>query len=251
MIRRVYLWIELFLVFFAVPGLFALIVDPLDRADGAFAALGLGAINAMERPTALLMPALILFCLATLAWLLLDRSFDNRRLWGWAATKREAPRMGLTACGLMVFLTLFATLLNPWTDVLTVTAPDGSSGTALFRLPREAPVLVPLILVFYPIFSCYLQEIAYRAFFFHRYARILPWRWGMIGVNAVAFMWLHIVFWHWMALALTLPAGVLFAWTYDRTRSTLAVTLEHGLLGWWAFVVGLGWFVFTGSIGAS
>ena len=51
------------------------------------------------------------------------------------------------------------------------------------------------------------------------------------------------------ALLLTLPGGVLFAWTYDRTRSTLAVTLEHALFGWWAFFIGLGYFVFAGAIG--
>jgi hypothetical protein len=42
---------------------------------------------------------------------------------------------------------------------------------------------------------------------------------------------------------------VLFAWTYDRTRSTLAVTIEHAIYGWWVFFTGLGWFVYAGSIG--
>lgn len=37
-------------------------------------------------------------------------------------------------------------------------------------------------------------------------------------------------------------AGVLFAWTYERTRSTLAVSVEHALFGCWMFTVGLGSF---------
>ena len=46
------------------------------------------------------------------------------------------------------------------------------------------------------------------------------------------------------ALLLTLPGGALFAWTYLRTKSTLAAGMEHALYGFWAFFVGLGWFVF-------
>ena len=196
------------------------------------------------------MPALILFFVMILVWLLLDRGFDRRRRWGWRETRQEAGRLGLTACAMMVVMTLIGVGFHGLTDVLRVVMPDGKATNALFRLPRELPILVPLILIFYPLVSVYPQEVTHRAFFFHRYRAILPGRWSMIAVNTLAFMWLHAPFWHRMAFALTLPAGVLFAYTYDRTRSTLAVTLEHGLLGWWAFVVGLGWFVFTGSIGS-
>ncbi|MEM7623241.1 MAG: CPBP family glutamic-type intramembrane protease, partial [Planctomycetota bacterium] len=135
-----------------------------------------------------------------------------------------------------------------FTGVLDITTRDGRETSAFLRLPREVPIAVVFILIGYPWFSVYPQEVVCRPFFFWRYAAILPRPWQMVAVNSVAFAWIHAPFLHWMALALTLPGGVLFAMTYHRTRSTLAVTIEHGLMGWWAFVVGLGWFVFTGSV---
>jgi hypothetical protein len=50
---------------------------------------------------------------------------------------------------------------------------------------------------------------------------------------------------------MTIPAGVLFAWTYLRTRSALASGFEHAIYGIWTFATGLGWFVFTGNANVS
>ena len=242
---KTYLWVEMLSLFVLVPGVFAMIVHP-DRAfAGLFEAVGVGWVNGIPSPVRLLMPALLIFTIWITAWLLLDPSFKKRQLWDWPAAKKELPRIiGVFLPGAAVMLG-FGWLLASYTGVMTV-----GDGSAFLRLPREMPMAVVMILIFYPWFSAYPQEITHRAFFFHRYRRILPGRWSMIWVNAAVFAWLHAPFWHWMALAITLPGGVLFAWTYDRSRSTLAAGLEHGLYGWWAFVVGLGWFVFTGSIGS-
>ena len=245
--RIVYLWCEMLALFFGVPAFFALLVDPQRRAEPVFRALGLEFLNAIERPTRLLMPALMLFTVICVTWLLLDKTFTKRQLWNFKPAMREMPRiLGLFAVGAAVMVGV-AVGLDRYTDVLTI-RQDGVETTALFRLPREVPIIAVLIFFFYPWFSAYPQEITHRAFFFHRYRRIFPTRASMICANSIAFMWVHVPFWHWMALALTLPGGVLFAWTYERSKSTLAATIEHWLYGWWAFVVGLGWFVFTGSI---
>jgi membrane protease YdiL (CAAX protease family) len=65
----------------------------------------------------------------------------------------------------------------------------------------------------------------------------------------VAFGLAHIVFANWTAPLMTTVMGVLFALTYARTGSTLQASLEHGIWGWFAFTVGLGWYVFSGAIG--
>lgn len=254
--RALYLWAELFALFFAVPALLAMIVHPTARFAPLFDALGLDPLNDIGAPTRLLMPALMLFFVAVTAFLLLDPSFNKQHLWGWAALKRALP--GIVrgfALAAAVMLTI-AWGLAAFTDVMTIpaqgptpTAPAAPERSAFLMLLRERPEALALILLVYPPLSVYPQEVTHRAFFFHRYRPILPSRHAMIAVNALAFMWLHAPFWNWVALALTLPGGVIFALRYERSASTLAATLEHGLYGWWAFLVGLGWFVFTGSIG--
>ena len=238
-------WAELVAVFFAIPAIFAAYVDPQRRFDPVFSAIGLDALLAEDfRRAGVLMPGIIVFSLIILLALILDRSFPRRAFWNWRATKAEFQRIVVTfALGAVAMLGA-AWSLAAFTDIMT--RPDGVS--AFLFLPREMPHILFLIAIGYPWFSCYPQEITHRAFFFHRYRAILPGRWSMIAVNAVAFCWLHAPFWHPIALLITLPGGVLFAWTYDRTKSTLAVTLEHAAFGWWAFATGLGYFVFAGSL---
>ncbi len=239
-------WAEMLGLFFGVPAVIAAFVDPARRFDGWFRAVGLGGVLDLGWPRArVLMPALAIFTLVILGWLLLDRSFPKRNLWNGRETRAEMRRiLGLFAVGAALLFGL-AFVLDGFTPYLR--RADGAS--AFLWLPMNAPWALVFIAIGYPWFSCYPQEITHRAFFFHRYRPIVPGRWAMIGVNAVAFCWLHAPFWNAIALALTLPAGVLFAWTYDRTRSTLAVTVEHALYGWWVFFTGLGWFVYAGSLG--
>jgi len=239
-------WAELFLVFFFIPAAFAAYVDPHRRFDPLFESLGLGALldPGMPRPRVLL-PAIVLFSAVILVALLFDRTFPKRELWRFKAALRETPRILATFLAGGASMLGVAWLLAEFTTILT--RADGSS--SFLYLPRNAPIVLVFIALGYPWLSCYPQEVTHRAFFFHRYRAILPGRWRMIAVNAVAFSWLHAPFWNAIALLITLIGGVLFAWTYDRTKSTLAVTIEHALFGWWAFAIGLGYFVFAGSIG--
>lgn len=235
-------WAEMLGFFFVLPGVVALVVDPARRAEGAYRAVGLGFLFDLPFPAQrLLMPLLLLFTIGVVVWLLLDRSFDKRRLWDAAGLRRELRRMTLLFIPGAILMLAVAWNLDRFGDM-----PDGFQFLGLLR---RAPIILLIIAVFYPWLSAYPQEITHRAFFFHRYAPILRSTPAMIAVNALAFMWLHAPFWSPEALLLTLPGGVLFAWTYSRSRSTLATTVEHAAYGWWAFFVGLGWFVFTGSIG--
>ncbi len=262
--RRVWLWGEMMLLYFVVPAVIALLIDPNGWANRALGAVGLASpLELPVRSRAVVFPALFAFTALTLTWLLLDRSFDRRRLWNWRGARGDLPRVFL--------LWLAGVLLTFWLAVLAMDhlrhmLPPGRDDL-LFSFPRRSPLGWTIVMLAYPVLSAYLQEITHRAFWFHRYGRLfgLPTAptptptpaplgrggWTAVAVNAVAFMWLHVVMWNWVALALTLPGGILFAWTYLRTRSTLAAGLEHALYGNWLFTVGLGWFLFTGSVGAS
>lgn len=116
----------------------------------------------------------------------------------------------------------------------------------LFALAAERPGKWLKIMVLYPFTSVLAQELVYRVFFFHRYGPLFSNRWVLIGANALAFGFGHILFRNWIAIIATVIGGALFAWRYERTRSFWAVWIEHTLWGWLMFTVGLGPFFFTG-----
>lgn len=116
----------------------------------------------------------------------------------------------------------------------------------LFALAAERPGKWLKIMTLYPFTSVLAQELVYRVFFFHRYGPLFPNRWILIGANALAFGFAHILFRNWIAVVATVLGGALFAWRYERTRSFWAVWAEHTLWGWLVFTVGLGIYFFTG-----
>lgn len=247
--RRALRWGEMLVIFFGLPAFVALLMDPAMRARPVFDSLGIALVyDAAQNAIQFLFPTLIVIALIAALVLIRDDTFDNRRLWNWKPAKSDLKRMlGVFVLGAGAML-VGAWALHTYTDLLEFTTRDGVTRSAYLRLPREAPIILVLIAVGYPWASCYPQEITHRAYFFHRYQSLMPKGW-LMALNAAAFMWMHAPFWSIEALALTLPGGVLFAYTYQRTKSTLAATIEHALYGWWAFFTGLGWFVFTGSIG--
>jgi membrane protease YdiL (CAAX protease family) len=97
----------------------------------------------------------------------------------------------------------------------------------------------------YPFVSALPQELLYRVFFFHRYRELLGPR-ALLGANAVAFGLLHVVYPNLLAPLLSVPAGLVLALLYQRTRALGPVWLEHTLYGAALFTLGLG-----GAFGAS
>jgi membrane protease YdiL (CAAX protease family) len=121
--------------------------------------------------------------------------------------------------------------------ILVVTAL--ASPSSLFAFPRHRPGPWLLVMLLYPI-SAWAQEVAYRPFFFRRYGALFERPRARILASAALFGWGHIAVNNLLAVVLATAAGVLFASTYERTRSTWLVTLEHALYGDFVFTVGLG-----------
>ncbi len=59
-------------------------------------------------------------------------------------------------------------------------------------------------------------------------------------INAIVFSLGHIFFKNTLVMILTFVGGLLFAFTFQKTRSTLLVTVEHAIYGSWLFTVGMG-----------
>jgi len=113
----------------------------------------------------------------------------------------------------------------------------------LFDLAASDPLLLMVVLIAYPLFSVIPQEIVFRHFFFYRYETLLNQK-VLLLANAVLFAYVHVAFGNLLAVALTFIGGVLFALTYDKSRSLLLVSIEHALYGSAIFTLGLGAFFY-------
>ena len=111
---------------------------------------------------------------------------------------------------------------------------------ALFNVLLNKPKLWIIILFVYSLFSVYPQELIYRTFFFQRYQVFFKSNRLLIFINAIVFSLGHIFFRNSLVLVLTFLGGLLFAISFNKTRSTLLVSIEHAVYGCWLFTVGMG-----------
>jgi len=138
--------------------------------------------------------------------------------------------------------TLWTRILAPLIVIITATTfyvwvTDKSQ---LFYVLLNNPKLWIFILLFYSLFSVYPQEVIYRTFFFKRYQSLFKNTYLLVFINALLFSLAHLFFKNLIVILLTFLGGILFALTYNKTRSTLLVTIEHSIYGCWLFTVGMG-----------
>lgn len=210
---RLWLRIELTLLFFGFPSLVLAV-----RASGA------------KLP---LVPILLLVCAGTALLLARDPFFDRRVL----ARARSAHR--ITRHEGYRVLTFFAVAALGLAAYTAWFWPE-----RLLDLPRERPGLWATIMIGYPLLSVIPQELIYRVYFFHRYARAFGSPRTLLLLSALAFGYVHVLYGAWISVLLTLVGGILFGITYLRTRSVWLVSVEHALYGCFLFTVGLGRFFY-------
>jgi len=193
-------------------------------------------------PTALAMvmrgwmvfPAIWALAGIALALLLRDPTFDRRQLWNCAGVRAQIRPM-------LLRFALGAALLGV---ALAIYEPQ-----RLLQLPINHTVRWALIMTLYPVLSVYPQELAFRAFLMHRYRAIFPREGMMIAASALAFGYAHVLLHNGLAVGLSTVGGVLFAWTYGRSRSLAAVCLEHAIYGCFLFTIGWGAYFYGGAMG--
>lgn len=171
-------------------------------------------------------------CMSILA-IFKDKTFDRNSLWRSFELKKNYIGM------LKQFIIITAIMIT----LVYFFIPDH-----LFSLIKDDPLLWALIIILYPLMSAYPQELLYRTFFFHRYKMLFNEKWQIITVNALLFGYMHIIFQNWIAVGLTVLGGFLFASMYERTRSTLFVSVAHALYGDLIFTVGLGTYFYDGTM---
>lgn len=158
-----------------------------------------------------------------------------RTMWRFDQINREnlhlvIPRWIVACIGMTVFL--------------YVVDPD-----RMFSLFDRLPVwAVPLLILGYTGLSALPQEFIFCAFFFRRYGPFFTTTLRMIIASSLVFAYAHVLFINWIAPTLSIIAGLIFASTYQKTKSLALVTLEHGLYGGWLFIIGLGWYFYGGAV---
>lgn len=176
----------------------------------------------------------VLFCMGFLIFLFLrfDKTFDKDIFLKLRITKHMAM-------GLLLFI------VNALLMILLIYLIDPSK---LFYLAKSKPILLLMVVVFYPLFSVVPQGLAYRCLFFHRYADLFPGNLLKIVCSAMFFSFGHIFYKSALVLILTFFAGLIFGYSYYKTKSLLWSSIEHALYGVWLFASGLGIFFVSSMI---
>lgn len=155
-------------------------------------------------------------------------------LWKWEAVTWDNMRLILVR---WVAASIFMYVFLLWYD------PG-----RLFNVIEQRPEIIPALMVGYPILSALPQELVFCSFFFARYAPFFNGGWKMVIASSVIFAYAHMLYINPVAPSLGFIAGLIFAMTYAKTRSLALVTIEHGLYGNSLFLIGLGWYFYSGSV---
>ncbi len=196
-----YRGLELFILFVLIPVSFALPYHPALKAGVGF----LGFVY--------------------ICWVLLKVErlpFRPRKNLPWKSFWR---RTLLVFLGILIFSVIYVYWVNP---------------KMLFYVPLNNPGLYVLIFFVYSLLSVYPQELLYRTFFFQRYELLFQNKKILILINAALFSLAHLFFRNALVMLLTFLGGLLFAFTFVKTRSTILVTIEHIIYGIWLYTVGMG-----------
>ena len=105
-----------------------------------------------------------------------------------------------------------------------------------------------VIMILYPVFSAFPQELIFRVFFFERYSVILKNKNLLIFINAFVFAIMHCIYLNFIIVILAFCGGIIFASNYYYNKSEFLVTLEHALIGNFMFSIGLGHYFFQSNI---
>jgi hypothetical protein len=121
-------------------------------------------------------------------------------------------------------------------------------GDRFFVFPIDRPNAALIFAMIYPLSAALPQEIIFKCFFFQRYRSVFPGPLSLIMLNGLSFGLFHLWYANMIAPIFSIFAGMILAYRYLKTKSLLIISIEHSLMGIFLYVVGLGWFFYSGSI---
>ncbi|HDP74773.1 MAG TPA: CPBP family intramembrane metalloprotease [Bacteroidales bacterium] len=205
-ITKAFRWVELVVLFIGLPVVFY--------------------FNKLKLPKSI--PLLVVFLIALL-YLLASKSFSKKTFGfnGFSCWKTFGLRILIS----LLVISLLSFIFLPREQ--------------LFYLPLQNTKLWMLIMIFYPIWSAFTQEVIYRGFYFHRYLSLFKTEYHAIIINGILFGLLHIIFRNWIAVIGATIIGMVWASSYIKHRSILMVSVEHAIVGNYLFTIGLGYYFYV------
>ncbi|WP_172683940.1 CPBP family intramembrane glutamic endopeptidase [Desulfosarcina cetonica] len=176
-------------------------------------------------------PFLVVFGVGATVYLIRHPDYTNRSFYDLEQTIVQLPRIVtlFVVSGVLLFLFVWV-WYRDW----------------LFYCPINHRQVWFSILWTYALFAVYPQEIIYRGFFFHRYRHLFTNQRQRMHASAIAFSFAHLIYYHHYSILFSLIGGYLFAHTYQRSKSLIAVSVEHALYGCFMYTIGLGRFFYSG-----
>ncbi|MCA1787728.1 MAG: CPBP family intramembrane metalloprotease, partial [Desulfobacteraceae bacterium] len=117
-----------------------------------------------------------------------------------------------------------------------------------FVFPIDRPNSVLTFMLMYPLLGALPQEIIFKVFFFHRYRSIFSGPVSLVVLNGLSFGLFHLWYANMIAPILSVFAGIILGCRYVKTKSLIITSMEHSVLGIILYMIGLGWFFYSGSI---
>lgn len=180
-----------------------------------------------------LMPLLLLIALGSIIYLFSDKTFDRCSLWNFRRLTSHMMQVLITLMGIGVFIVLFTYLFYE---------------DRFFVFPIDRPNAAMTFFLMYPLLGALPQEIIFKSFFFHRYRSLFPGPRSLVILNGISFGLFHLWYANIIAPVFSIFAGMILACRYLKTKSLVIISIEHSLMGILLYVVGLGWFFYSGCI---
>jgi hypothetical protein len=180
-----------------------------------------------------LMPVLLLLASGCMIYLFSDKTFDRSTLWNMRNFLFHMKQILVSFAGISLFLGLFTYLV--YVD-------------RFFVFPIDRPNATLTFVLMYPLLAALPQEIIFKSFFFHRYRSLFPGPMALIILNGISFGLFHLWYANIIAPVFSIFAGMILGYRYWKTKSLPIISIEHSLMGIMLYVIGLGWFFYSGSI---
>ncbi len=95
-------------------------------------------------------------------------------------------------------------------------------------------------LIFYFFVSAPLQEFCYRSFLLFELKKSKKFSsHSRIVISTILFASLHIMYFHWLMLFLSIGMGLIWGYLYEKTPNLIAASIAHFVVGITAFWLGL------------
>ncbi len=180
-----------------------------------------------------LVPVLLLLALGCMIYIASSKEFELPILWNTRNFLSHIKQILITLIGIGIAIGTLTYLFF---------------GDRFLVFPINRPHAALTFVLLYPLLAALPQEIIFKCFFFHRYRSIFPGPLPLIFFNGLSFGLFHLWYGNFIAPILSIFAGMILAYRYLQTKSLLLVSIEHGLMGILLYVVGMGWFFYSGSI---